>query len=139
MSITPIYRLRHNESIRETDKQRNILLSIEDARQLNQSISNRIGLNYERLFFGQKITDALAHGLEITRTGYFEATESPAALQTGATLLLLYKKLRSQKKMKVLDFFAGTGQMSWAFDYKIEQREVLICQTFGAANSTGAL
>lgn len=65
-------------------------------------------------FWGQPLVQALGHGFQITPRGVFEMTNQAAALDTAATLSQILGQTEGSK-MTVVDAFAGTGQVSWAF------------------------
>ncbi|MEO5971309.1 MAG: hypothetical protein ABIQ95_15390 [Bdellovibrionia bacterium] len=118
MKHSEVHKMRYTDLSSSPDAQRAILLSTSDARKLNESISGFYGIKYQRLFFGYPIEQALKKGFQITHSGYFEATESPSASQTATTLSRLRREMHPRPIIQVLDLFAGTGQMAWAFQSK---------------------
>jgi hypothetical protein len=82
------------------DEGRSECLNPAQAEEFDRQMSALTGSRYERLFFGMTLREALGRGYRITRRGYKEATESPAAIATtrhglalrGAPIYILFSK-----------------------------------------------
>ncbi len=100
----------------EAEAGRNNLLESTEILFLDSTVGNAAGdKNYKRLFFGMEAAKATELGYKLTKRGYFEAAESPSAINTARTLKNFLKEIGYSNETIILELFSGTGQTAWAF------------------------
>jgi len=112
----PQFRTKILGDSEEMDVGRNEVLSAEMVAEFDLSLGQLTGYdNYKRQFFKMDAVKAVELGYKLTKRGYFEAAESPAAINTAKTLWKFLMEIGFDNDKLILELFTGTGQTAWAF------------------------